>query len=64
MRIFVAGATGAIGRPLVRQLIAAGHTVTGMTRTPEKTGWLLERGARLSLSRLGHRNDEGCGPTS
>jgi nucleoside-diphosphate-sugar epimerase len=45
MRIFVAGATGAIGRPLVRQLIAAGHTVTGMTRTPEKTGWLLERGA-------------------
>jgi nucleoside-diphosphate-sugar epimerase len=49
MRIFVAGATGAIGRPLVRQLIAAGHTVTGMTRTPEKTGWLLEQGAAAAV---------------
>jgi uncharacterized protein YbjT (DUF2867 family) len=33
MRVFVAGATGAIGRPLVRQLIAAGHEVVGMTRS-------------------------------
>jgi 2-alkyl-3-oxoalkanoate reductase len=32
MRVFVAGASGAIGRPLVRQLVAAGHEVTGMTR--------------------------------
>ena len=36
MRVFVAGATGAIGRPLVSQLVAAGHEVTGMTRFPER----------------------------
>ncbi|HEX5610101.1 MAG TPA: NAD(P)-dependent oxidoreductase [Solirubrobacterales bacterium] len=36
MRVFVAGASGAIGRPLVRQLVAAGHEVTGMTRREEK----------------------------
>ena len=32
MKVFVAGATGALGRPLVRQLIEHGHEVTGMTR--------------------------------
>jgi 2-alkyl-3-oxoalkanoate reductase len=31
MKVFVAGASGVIGRPLVRQLVAAGHEVTGMT---------------------------------
>jgi 2-alkyl-3-oxoalkanoate reductase len=36
MKVFVAGASGAIGRPLVRQLVAAGHEVTGMTRRPER----------------------------
>ena len=36
MRVFVAGASGAIGRPLVPKLIAAGHEVTGMTRSEEK----------------------------
>jgi nucleoside-diphosphate-sugar epimerase len=33
MRVFLAGATGAIGIPLVQQLVAAGHTVAGMTRS-------------------------------
>ena len=33
MRVFVAGASGAIGRSLVPKLIAAGHEVTGMTRS-------------------------------
>ena len=36
MRVFVAGASGAIGRPLMRQLVAAGHEVTGMTRSEER----------------------------
>jgi nucleoside-diphosphate-sugar epimerase len=34
MRIFVAGATGVIGRSLVPQLVAAGHEVVGSTRNP------------------------------
>jgi nucleoside-diphosphate-sugar epimerase len=38
MRVIVAGATGAIGRPLVRGLIAAGHEVTGITRRPGAMG--------------------------
>ena len=33
MRVFVAGASGVIGRPLVAQLVAAGHEVTGTTRS-------------------------------
>lgn len=32
----MAGATGAIGKPLVAQLIAAGNEVTGMTRLEER----------------------------
>ena len=36
MRVFVAGATGAIGQYLVPTLIAAGHEVTGTTRSPSK----------------------------
>ena len=34
MKIFVAGASGAIGQPLVAELIRKGHTVTGMKRAP------------------------------
>ncbi len=45
MRVFVAGATGAIGRPLVRQLVAAGHEVAGMTRREERVAQLREAGA-------------------
>src|SRR4051812_9957766 len=33
MKVFLAGASGAIGRPLVRQLIEQGHDVVGMTRS-------------------------------
>lgn len=45
MKVFVAGASGAIGRPLVRRLVAAGHEVTGMTRREEKVAELREAGA-------------------
>ena len=36
MRVFLAGATGVIGTRLVPLLVAAGHEVAGMTRSPEK----------------------------
>jgi nucleoside-diphosphate-sugar epimerase len=45
MRVFVAGATGALGRHLVPGLVAAGHEVTGTTRTPGKVAQLREAGA-------------------
>ncbi len=45
MRIFVAGATGAIGRQLVPRLVAAGHEVHGMTRSESKQAMLSELGA-------------------
>lgn len=48
MRIFVAGASGAIGRPLVKQLIAAGHDVVGMTRSNEQT--IRDLGAEPALA--------------
>jgi 2-alkyl-3-oxoalkanoate reductase len=45
MRVFVAGATGALGRHLVPGLVAAGHQVTATTRTPGKVARLREAGA-------------------
>jgi nucleoside-diphosphate-sugar epimerase len=45
MRVFVAGATGAIGRQLVPRLVAAGHEVHGMTRHESKQALLEELGA-------------------
>jgi nucleoside-diphosphate-sugar epimerase len=45
MRVFVAGASGAIGRPLVRQLVAAGHEVTGMTRREQRAEEIRAAGA-------------------
>jgi nucleoside-diphosphate-sugar epimerase len=45
MRIFVAGATGALGAQLVPLLVAAGHDVAGMTRSEAKTARLRALGA-------------------
>ncbi len=45
MKVFVAGATGAIGKQLVPRLVAAGHEVHGMTRSPLKKGMLEDMGA-------------------
>jgi nucleoside-diphosphate-sugar epimerase len=45
MRVFVAGATGAIGKQLVPRLVAAGHDVTGMTRSESKAALIRELGA-------------------
>ena len=45
MRIFIAGATGVIGVRLVPLLVAGGHMVAGMTRSPGKAGLLRGLGA-------------------
>jgi nucleoside-diphosphate-sugar epimerase len=45
MRVFVAGATGAIGKQLVPRLVGAGHEVHGMTRSESKRAALYELGA-------------------
>jgi nucleoside-diphosphate-sugar epimerase len=45
MKIFVAGASGAIGGHLVPQLVARGHEVVGTTRSPARTGALRALGA-------------------
>jgi 2-alkyl-3-oxoalkanoate reductase len=46
MKVFIAGATGALGRVLVPQLVAGGHDVVGITRTPSKQDLLRSLGAR------------------
>jgi 2-alkyl-3-oxoalkanoate reductase len=46
MKVFVAGATGALGRTLVPQLVARGHEVVGMTRSASKQDFLRSLGAR------------------
>jgi nucleoside-diphosphate-sugar epimerase len=45
MRVFVAGATGAVGRQLVPQLVSAGHQVTATTRRQDKVAALRGAGA-------------------
>jgi 2-alkyl-3-oxoalkanoate reductase len=46
MKVFVAGATGALGRELVPQLVARGHEVVGMTRSASKQDLVRSLGAR------------------
>src|SRR5215207_3381950 len=46
MKVFVAGATGVLGRALVPQLVARGHEVVGMTRSASKQELVRSLGAR------------------
>lgn len=50
MKIFIAGATGAVGLPLVRALATLGHQVTGMTRPGPGADRLRELGAQVSFA--------------
>ena len=50
MKIFLAGATGAIGRVLVPRLVTAGHDVVGMTRSAEKQDAVRALGASPVLA--------------
>ena len=45
MRVFVAGATGAVGKRLVPLLVSQGHDVVAMTRSPDRAGAIREVGA-------------------
>lgn len=45
MRLFVAGATGALGRPAVARLVEAGHEVRGVARSPARAELLRALGA-------------------
>ncbi|MEU4679153.1 NAD-dependent epimerase/dehydratase family protein [Micromonospora sp. NPDC023737] len=49
MRVFLAGASGVIGRRLIPRLVQAGHVVGGMTRSSEKTELLAQLGAEPIL---------------
>jgi 2-alkyl-3-oxoalkanoate reductase len=48
MRIFVAGASGAIGQPLVAELVRRGHEVTGMTHSEAGARQLADMGAAVA----------------
>jgi nucleoside-diphosphate-sugar epimerase len=48
MKVFVAGASGAIGRPLVAELVRRGHTVTGMTSSDAGARALAALGAAVA----------------
>jgi nucleoside-diphosphate-sugar epimerase len=50
MKVFVAGASGALGKQLVPILVGQGHEVTGMTHTPEKEDLVRRMGARAVLA--------------
>jgi len=50
MRVFIAGAVGAVGRRLVPLALRAGHQVTGMTRSEDKAGALRAAGAEALVA--------------
>lgn len=49
MKVFVAGASGAIGQPLIAELVRQGHRVTGMTRSEAGTQKLVAIGASVAI---------------
>ena len=50
MKIFVAGGTGVIGRPLIGELLAKGHDVTALTRSPEEAEAVAKRGIEPAIA--------------
>jgi len=50
MNVFIAGGSGAIGVPLVRQLVSAGHQVTALTRSPGNAAMLRSLGATPTIA--------------
>jgi nucleoside-diphosphate-sugar epimerase len=54
VKIFVAGGTGAIGRPLIAELLARGHAPVVLTRSPEKAQALMEQGIEPAIADVFH----------
>ena len=50
MKVFVAGGTGVVGRPLIAELLNKGHTVVALTRNPEEAPALRERGLEPAVA--------------
>jgi nucleoside-diphosphate-sugar epimerase len=50
MKIFVAGGTGAIGRPLIAKLLAKGHALVALTRSREKAQALVQQGIEPAIA--------------
>jgi 2-alkyl-3-oxoalkanoate reductase len=50
VKIFVAGGTGAIGRPLLAELLVKGHAVVALTRSPDKAEALVEQGIEPAVA--------------
>jgi 2-alkyl-3-oxoalkanoate reductase len=50
MKIFVAGGTGAIGRPLIAKLLGKGHALVALTRSPEKAQALVKQGLEPAVA--------------
>jgi 2-alkyl-3-oxoalkanoate reductase len=50
MKIFIAGGTGAIGRPLIAELHAQGHDIVALTRSTEKAQALVEQGIEPAVA--------------
>ena len=63
MKVFVAGASGALGAQLVPKLVAAGHQVVAMTKTESKQDGLRKLGARPVVADA-LDSDAGAGATS
>ena len=50
MKFFVAGGTGVIGRPLIAELLAKGHTIVALTRSQDEARALMERGIEPAVA--------------
>src|SRR5258708_35235754 len=57
MKVLIAGASGALGTPLTRALIAGGHEVLGLARSPESMDRLTHLGAHPILANVMDRDD-------
>lgn len=58
MKVLVTGATGFVGGHVVSELLAAGHTVFALVRSPEKAGALLSQGVNLVRGDLASLNPQ------